>query len=932
MALSLLTSLICFAPTWAAPSWETTLDTATQAVVSLRVSATRSFDTEGASTTIGTGFIIDAERGLILTNRHLVQGGPVVAEAVFLNHEEVPLEAIYRDPIHDFGLFRFDPEAVRFMDVVELPLNPDGARVGEEIRIVGNDAGEKLSILSGTLARLDRAAPIYGGNTYNDFNTFYLQAAASTSGGSSGSPVLNVAGEVIALNAGGAKRSAASYYLPLDRVVRAVAAIQAGEPVTRGSLQTRFLYTPYDELSRLGLQVETQAQVREAFPAAVGMLVVRETVPGGPGDGTLQAGDVLVRLNGELLTTFVPLEARLDDAVGGEVTLDLERGGKALSVTLPVSDLHALTASAYVEVGGGVLHELSFQQARNHGVAVEGLYVASPGYMLSAAGIPDGALIRTLGGEPVATLDDLWLDLLSRGDRERVPVRYSHISRPEREQVRVITVDRRWFALRRCTRDDATGAWPCVDAPAPDMAPPPPPATTSFSGTGSKAAEVLAASLVMVEFDVPYRVEGVWGANFRGAGLVVDAEQGLILADRDTVPIGLGDITLTFGGSVRIPGRVVFVHPEHNVALISYTPALLGDTPVRSAELLARELEPGDEVHLVALTGQHQVASRTTRISRIDPLLLPLPSPPQHRDVNLDVLQVDDSVSSVGGVLADKKGRVLALWASFHRDDGDGAGASFRGLPVEALQLLPAPFPGGTASELRLLGAELSLVRMADARELGLPQDRADVLEAHDPDRKQVLAVSRLYGGFPAAELLKGGDLVLSANGEPVTRFLELERAAQGPSVTLEVVRDGAVVEVQVDTLPASGQGVDRMVVWGGALLHEPHAEVAYQRGRPAEGVYVSWYWYGSPAYRYGLRATRRIVAVDDVPTPDLDSFLAAVADQGHGEAVRLQTKGLDDVIQVLTLKADLHYWPMRELRLGEQGWEAVERTAAVAE
>ncbi|KAJ9525764.1 hypothetical protein QJQ45_003429 [Haematococcus lacustris] len=70
--------------------------------------------------------------------------GPIVAEAIFLNREELPVYPLYFDPVHDFALLRFDPAKLTFMTVSEVPLAPEAASVGLDIRVVGNDSGEKV--------------------------------------------------------------------------------------------------------------------------------------------------------------------------------------------------------------------------------------------------------------------------------------------------------------------------------------------------------------------------------------------------------------------------------------------------------------------------------------------------------------------------------------------------------------------------------------------------------------------------------------------------------------------------------------------------------------------------------------------------------------------------------------------------------------------
>ena len=196
---------------------------------------------------------------------------------------------------------------------------------------VGNDAGEQLSILAGTLARLDREAPEYGVGKYNDFNTFYIQAASGTSGGSSGSPVIDIQGRVVALNAGGSNGAASSFYLPLGRVQRALRADPAPASRSRAARCRRSSATrPTTSSCASACGPQTEAEARKArrrtSPACWSC---DEVQPGSPTEGQLQPGDILVRVNGQLVDDLRAARRTCSttrSAAG--VDVEVERGGE----------------------------------------------------------------------------------------------------------------------------------------------------------------------------------------------------------------------------------------------------------------------------------------------------------------------------------------------------------------------------------------------------------------------------------------------------------------------------------------------------------------------------------------------------------------------------------------------------------------------------
>lgn len=903
--------------------WQDTIQKVVRNVVAIRFCQTCAFDTDPALTSEATGFVVDAERGYILTNRHVVGSGPFWGHCVFDNHEEVDCYPVYRDPVHDFGILRYDPKAIKYMQVDGLSLTPEQAKVGVEIRVVGNDAGEKLSILSGVISRLDRNAPEYG-DGYSDFNTCYYQANAAASGGSSGSPVVSKDGTAVALQAGGRSDGASTdYFLPLDRPLRALQCIQKGLPVSRGDIQCQFLLKPFDECRRLGLSPEWEAAMRQEFPDETNMLVAEIILPDGPAHKKIEEGDVLIKVNGQLLTQFIRLDDILDSSVGKPVKLLLQRGGEDVEVEIEVGDLHMITPDRFVSVAGASFHDISYQQARLYAVACKGVYVCEASGSFRFDNSDNGWILQTLDHKKVPDLKTFIEVAKTIPDKARVVLTYKHLRDLHTLNTSVIYVDRHWSSkMKMAIRNDVTGLWDFSDLG--DPLPPVPPVRRSASFIELEhlphpgIAELI-HSFVHVNCTMPMKLDGFPKNRRWGMGLVIDAEKGLVLISRAIVPYDLCDITITIADTIFVEGKVVFLHPLQNYTIIKYDPSLV-DAPVKSARLSTEKLTQGAKTYFLGHNRIGRVVHASTNVTEITAVAIPANSAaPRYRAVNVDAITIDSNLGSScnSGVLVAPDGTVQALWLSYL---GERSGCSQRdeeyylGLGTPTLLPVLAAIQNGESPKLRLLPVELRSMQMAQASVMGVSDEWIKkVTEANRSHHQLFMVSKRTFERSVQAPSLMEGDIVLTLNGKMCTTISDFDVMYNNEDLDAVIVRDCEEIHMKLPTVAADDMETTHAVSFCGAVLHRPHQAVRQQISKLHSEVYVSSRIRGSPAYQYGVAPTNFITHVNGQPTPDLDSFIAATRQIPDNTYFRLKAVTFDCVPWVITMKKNDHYFPTVE-------------------
>ncbi|KAI3726424.1 hypothetical protein L1987_66221 [Smallanthus sonchifolius] len=903
--------------------------------------------------------------------------GPVAAEAMFVNREEIPVYPIYRDPVscfiivdltvHDFGFFRYDPAAIQFLSYEEIPLAPEAACVGLEIRVVGNDSGEKVSFLLLMLLLL-------GPNGCE-------KAASGTKGGSSGSPVIDCQGRAVALNAGGERSSSSSaFFFPLERGRDSCQDKWEAVTIPRGTVQATFVHKGFDETRRLGLQSETE-QVCSFYSTllivdsvvSLSISVVKLLSTGSAVCLWLPSSWACCRC--QVITQFLKMETLLDDSVGQNVELEFERGGTSLTVQLVVEDLHTITPNYFLEVSSAVMHPLSYQQARNFRFHCGLVYVSEPGsYMLYRAGVPRHAIIKRLADEDISNLEDFInvLSKLSRG--ARVPLVYINYNGRHRKMSVLVTVDRHeWYASPQIyTRDDGSGIWIGKPALLPN------------SQLISSGAIQVGNGVASMDTSTSEHVqeESNNGTKKRRLGEEDASADGTMIAEvEDSTSPGntvMSDDhdTSADSGNASVAERVieptlvmltaVFLHPVHNYAVIAYDPSALG--PAEPA------LRRGESVYLVGLSSRSlQATSRKSVVTNpCAALQISSAESPRYRETNMEVIELDtDFGSSFSGVLTDEHGRVKAIWASFSFQLKYGLNSSqnhqcVRGIPVHSVSQVLNKIISGTKGPSRIINGikrPMPLVRVLEvefyctllskARSFGLSNNWIQALAKKDPVRRQVLQVNGCLAGSKAENLLEQGDMVLAIDKNPVTCFNDLEDACHAldmhddmdAKLELTIFRQGSEMEICVGTDVRDGNGTTRVINWCGCFVQDPHPAVRALGFLPQEGhgVYVTRYGFdpflqncsldlqsaslgtlknlvscrgsiGSPVHRYGLYPHRWIVEVNGKPTPDLDAFVNVTKEIEDGEFVRVRTVHFNGKPEVLTLKQDLHYWPTWEL------------------
>lgn len=344
----------------------------------------------------GSGVVIDAENGHVVTNHHVIQRANEIT-AKLKDGREFKAELIGSDPATDIALLRIDAE-----DLTALPLgDSDELQVGDVVVAIGNpfDLGQTATL--GIVSALGRTG--VGGSAYRGYEDF-IQTDASINQGNSGGPLVDLEGRLVGITSmiSTPSRQGTSaglgFAIPAN-IVRAITGqLEEFRGVRRAQLGVRMGPVTPDVVPVLGLE------------SAEGVIVGSVVEGSSAEDAGIEPGDVIVSLDDEKIVDGRDLWNRIGLAsIGDEVELVVIRNGKrrTFHATLGEGERAATPrAASNMRLSGARLRDLSREHrlyGRLDGVEIVDVEQASPA---SRLGLEPGDVIIAVNRDAVGSVDE----------------------------------------------------------------------------------------------------------------------------------------------------------------------------------------------------------------------------------------------------------------------------------------------------------------------------------------------------------------------------------------------------------------------------------------------------------------------------------------------------------------------------------------------
>jgi len=266
---------------------------------------------------LGSGVIVDAGNGLVLTNAHVIDNAQKITVNL-LDGREFKAELVGSDPETDIAVIKIAPDDLIGINLAE----SNDLRVGDFVIAIGNPFGLGQTVTSGIVSALGRSG--LGVTGYEDL----IQTDASINPGNSGGALVDLNGRLVGLNtaiySGTGGNIGIGFAIPIDMVKQVMSQLVEFGEVTRG-----FIGVEYQDLTRELSQAFGLDEYLEG-------VVLVEVLDGSPaGKAGLEVGDVITRINNKRIKNAIQFDNEIAmNRAGAEVDISYLRRGSQKSISL----------------------------------------------------------------------------------------------------------------------------------------------------------------------------------------------------------------------------------------------------------------------------------------------------------------------------------------------------------------------------------------------------------------------------------------------------------------------------------------------------------------------------------------------------------------------------------------------------------------------